>query len=76
MSCRRCPECRGLPHHWYDFLTNDEDIPCKHCEARGEACASCDGSGDGSIGARDPWRPCDVCGGGGIVVMPGAEHLQ
>ena len=70
MACRKCAECRELDHHWVDnsdFGDEDEennacDMICKHCEALGDACDNCSGTGD------DWGEPCAECDGNGVCL--------
>lgn len=49
LTCRRCSECTGEPHHWLidaadcDETTGTITIPCKHCQAtvEGVICEQC-----------------------------------
>ena len=79
MTCRRCAECANSEHHWMDngdfgndpddseYPTGNEYI-CKHCDAVGDECPECDGTGEG----EDAVSPmCPKCNGEGVVAtMP------
>lgn len=51
--CRRCADCVNQDHHWLEHCDDPEDLEtrdstwcgyeCKHCPARAELCAHCDG---------------------------------
>ena len=47
--CRRCSECTGADHHWMDnsecMGPEDPMYCCKHCDAFGDECETCDGEG-------------------------------
>lgn len=73
MSCRGCSECDGVDHHWLDAVSTDpDDIPCKHCPARGVYCNACAGTGESHT--DEPW--CEECDGAAVILKPGTEHLQ
>lgn len=61
VECRRCSECQGREHHWF------EDVPtgysCKHCGAEGEECGHCDAGLD-ELGER-----CGTCKGVAVVLV-------
>jgi hypothetical protein len=64
--------CDGYSHHWLDNsdfgVDEDPDFPpenridathvCKHCNAVGNECESCDGEG------------CPKCDGEGVIEVP------
>lgn len=61
--CRRCVDCDGSPHHWIEdppAHNGATDWACRHCEARGIFCPSCDGDVEEQVG-------CELCGGDGVV---------
>lgn len=66
--CRRCSECANNSHHWISSRNIDYDLPshaCKHCEAMGDECLRCDGTGESVAGVQ-----CDTCNGEGVVLAP------
>jgi DnaJ-class molecular chaperone len=72
-ECRRCAECKDSPHHWMhnpDFGNDepeaenpDADFICKHCEALGDECESCNGLGENFTATG----PCETCDGDGVI---------
>ena len=78
-ECRRCSECLGNSHHWLDNPDGGNDPAesehdperthiCKHCDAVGDECDECGGSGRGECVGRD-YENCCVCDGEGVVVV-------
>ena len=84
-ECRRCSDCRGNTHHWLenpdagnDPAESEHDPErthvCKHCDAVGDECDECGGSGRGECVGRDEDGSCDyenccVCDGEGVIVV-------
>ena len=67
-ECRRCSECEGCPiTGWTTRISAAKGMPrisCKHCEALGDECEACGGSGEGTT-ADDL---CVQCGGEGVIL--------
>lgn len=65
-TCRQCSECDGN-HHWLDnsecYGPDDPSHVCKHCDALGDECDGCGGSGEDFETAL-----CAECGGYGVIV--------
>jgi hypothetical protein len=73
VECRRCSDCQSYSHHWLDnpdfgndpadaeYPTGNQYI-CKHCDAVGDECKICDGSGE--CAGLD----CRTCKSEGIMV--------
>ena len=65
-ACSRCIDCEDSPHHWIEDPLPSSSATywaCKHCEARGIDCPTCDDDGD-PIG-------CPLCGGDEVVEVVG-----
>lgn len=62
----QCDVCRGASHHWFYNPTPLDvgDHACKHCEARGDDCATC--------GGED--ADCPECHGEGVVEVHPPEE--
>jgi hypothetical protein len=78
LTCRRCSECADRDHHWLDngdFGSDPEDAEdptgnlyvCKHCDAVGDDCAACEGSGELMDEEACNITECPACAGVGIV---------
>ena len=84
MACRRCSECKGDVHHWLESVYGDEPIDefspshiCKHCDAVGDQCETCEGDGDVPVigldddgGFVDREARCPSCKGYSVVERP------
>lgn len=76
-KCRRCSECQGCSHHWLpnsDFCNADApeelsqyEYVCKHCDAVGDACGCCGGSGEEYFNDDDTDIICGACDGEGVI---------
>lgn len=62
-ECKRCSECRNSKHHW---ICNGEFYDCKHCDAKGEMCDECDGTGEDGLG-KFIHDLCPHCDGHGVI---------
>jgi hypothetical protein len=78
MACERCSDCLESTHHWLengDFGNDEADAEgptgnshiCKHCDAVGDECDECEGSGEiedeNAVG-----QTCQKCDGEGVVL--------
>lgn len=72
IGCRRCSECIGAEHHWIDNEDiDDADDPthaCKHCDAVGDECETCDGEGGRTSEDGYALGLCPRCHGHGVSV--------
>ena len=86
--CRRCLECEHYEHHWMpngafgdDGKENNQcDHCCKHCNAYGNECGECHGSGFNPFPEYNIPSPsvlaqeaCPECGGEGVVYEFGGD---
>ena len=75
-TCSRCPGCESRTLHWVGncYFGNPYAPPpmrensheCKHCDALGDECCDCQGSGKVENDAV-----CALCKGEGVVLSPG-----
>lgn len=68
--CRRCSDCHGAEHHWIDNADVDLDDAthaCKHCDAVGDECETCDGEGGRTSEDGHALGLCPRCKGHGVV---------
>lgn len=75
MTCRRCSECENSSHHWLPNpnLGDAEEgehsghaYCCKHCDAQGNECEACYGSGCADEDGPESVE-CPECNGEGVI---------
>lgn len=87
MECRRCSDCANSSHHWLnngDFGNDEAEAEeptgnshvCKHCDAVGNECQECDGTGEvmddeGCVGFE-----CKACNGEGVIVSKRRTYAE
>lgn len=88
-ECRRCVDCADSSHHWMENddwdefedreptdeeMENHPSFACKHCDAVGEYCPRCDGSGEaqwieGGFHSILRVAECPDCRGEGVILI-------
>lgn len=71
MTCRRCSDCPDADHHWIDnsecYGPEDPQFCCKHCDALGDECETCDGEGGRYVETAERTVLCPPCKGYGVI---------
>jgi hypothetical protein len=67
VTCRRCSECADSLHHWHVNGDFGNAYVCKHCDAVGDECSACEGTGELMDEEGCNSTACPACNGEGIV---------